>query len=151
MDFGYILTSTTGRIPRSQWWAGVLVLVVINIVINLLLTYVFGIMFTTVGRIIALLVSLILAYPFYAVCAKRFQDRDKPGILGAILVGLSILSSLLALVGLMGNPFAPTIIDTIMGLILLVVAIWYIIELGILRGTAGANTYGPDPLGGQST
>ena len=28
-----------------------------------------------------------------------------------------------------------------------VIAIWAFIELGCLRGTPGANQYGPDPLG----
>ena len=146
MDLSYILTSTSGRVPRSQWWAGVLILVVISLVVNLLLTYVFGIMFTTAGRIVSLIVQLALAYPFYAVSAKRFQDRDKPGSLAWIFVGLSIVSALLALVGLMGNPFAPNPLDWIFGVASLIVAVWYIVELGILRGTVGSNTYGPDPL-----
>lgn len=146
MDFGYILTSTSGRIPRSQWWAGVLILVAISIVVSLLLTYVLGIMFTTTGRIISLLVQLALAYPFYAVSAKRFQDRGKPGSLAWILVILNIVSAVFALIGLTGNPFAPNALDYILGILTLIVAIWYLIELGILRGTPGANSYGPDPL-----
>jgi len=150
MDLGYILTSASGRIPRSQWWAGILILVVISLVINLLLTYVFGIMFTTIGRLITLIVQLVLAYPFFAVSAKRFQDRGKSGSLAWILVGLSILSSLLTLIGLMGNPFQPGVLDWIFGLATLIVAVWYIIELGILRGTVGSNTYGPDPLAGAA-
>ena len=150
MDLSYILTSTSGRIPRSQWWAGVLILVVISLVINLILIYALGIMFTTAGRIIALIVQLVLAYPFYAVSAKRFQDRDKPGTLAWIFVGLSILASLLTLIGAMGNPRQPGVLDWIFGVASLIVAVWYIVELGILRGTVGSNTYGPDPLAGAA-
>ncbi len=150
MDLGYILTSTRGRIPRSQWWVGVLILVVISLVINMILIYALGIMFTTAGRIITLIVQLALAYPFYAVSAKRFQDRDKPGSLAWIFVGLSILSSLLTLIGAMGNPYQPGVLDWIFGVASLIVAVWYIVELGILRGTIGSNTYGPDPLAGTA-
>jgi uncharacterized membrane protein YhaH (DUF805 family) len=150
MDLSYILTSTSGRIPRSQWWAGVLILVVISLVINLILIYALGIMFTTGGRIITLIVQLALAYPFYAVSAKRFEDRDKPGNLAWIFVGVSILSSLLTLIGAMGNPRQPGVLDWIFGVASLIVAVWYIVELGILRGTVGSNTYGPDPLAGTA-
>jgi uncharacterized membrane protein YhaH (DUF805 family) len=31
-------------------------------------------------------------------------------------------------------------------LIALALSIWCLVELGFLRGTAGANAYGPDPL-----
>jgi uncharacterized membrane protein YhaH (DUF805 family) len=28
----------------------------------------------------------------------------------------------------------------------IIVGLWFLIELGFLRGTAGDNSYGPDPL-----
>lgn len=149
MDIANILTSTSGRISRSQWWAGIIILVVTSLVVNLLLVYVLQIMFTTAGRLISLIVQLALAYPFYAVCAKRFHDRDKPGSLAWIFVVLSILSALLGLFGLIGNPFAPNALDYIIGVLTLIIAIWYLVELGILSGTVGTNTYGPDPLAGS--
>jgi uncharacterized membrane protein YhaH (DUF805 family) len=36
------------------------------------------------------------------------------------------------------------------GAIFLIGAIWLTIELGFLRGTAGPNDYGPDPLERQA-
>jgi uncharacterized membrane protein YhaH (DUF805 family) len=38
-------------------------------------------------------------------------------------------------------------LDYIIGFATLVIAIWFLIELGFLRGTQGPNQYGPDPLG----
>ena len=38
-------------------------------------------------------------------------------------------------------------LDYILGIATLVVSIWFLIELGFLRGTQGPNQYGPDPLG----
>ena len=147
MDFTYLFTSTSGRIPRRDWWIGVLVLVVVGIVIGLIINFVFGGLFTAVGRILMLLLQIVFAYPSYALSAKRFQDRNKPASFALIGIGLSLLKAVLDLIGLTGNPFAPNFLDYIFGIVLLVIGIWYLVELGILRGTVGRNTYGPDPLG----
>ncbi|HET7716851.1 MAG TPA: DUF805 domain-containing protein [Bauldia sp.] len=146
MDFAYILTSTQGRIPRSQWWAGLVILVVIGLVLGFIINWVFGL--TTIGLIAILILQIILLYPSYCISAKRFQDRNKPGTLALIGIGLAILQTLARLVGL-SNPFNPTAVDWILNIALLIVGIWYLIELGILRGTIGPNTYGPDPLEGR--
>lgn len=146
MDFAYILSSTQGRIPRSQWWAGLVVLVIIGVVLALIIGWVLGP--TLIGLIATLILQVILLYPSYALSAKRFQDRNKPGGLALIGIGLGIVQTLARLVGL-SNPFAPTTVDWILNIALLIVGIWYLIELGILRGTVGPNQYGPDPLEGR--
>lgn len=146
MDFGYILTSTEGRIPRSQWWAGLAVLVVVGIALALLIAWIFGP--TMIGLVATLILQVALIYPSYALSAKRFQDRDKPGSLALIGIGLGLLQTLARVLGL-SNPFQPTAIDWVLSIALLIVGIWYLIELGILRGTVGANGYGPDPLEGR--
>ena len=146
MDFGYILTSTQGRIPRSQWWAGLVVLVIIAVVLGLIIGWVLGP--TTVGIIATLILQILLIYPAYCISAKRFQDRNKPGGLALIGIGLGILQTLARLAGL-SNPFNPTGIDWVLNIALIIVGLWYLIELGILRGTIGPNNYGPDPLEGR--
>jgi uncharacterized membrane protein YhaH (DUF805 family) len=40
-------------------------------------------------------------------------------------------------------------INTLFDLMSLVISIWTRVELGFLRGTAGSNRYGPDPLAAQ--
>ena len=77
MDFNYLFTSFDGRINRAKWWAGVVIIAVINIVLGLILVSLFGLSFF--GRLLSFIVAVALFYPMYAVCAKRFQDRDKPG------------------------------------------------------------------------
>lgn len=149
MDFRYILMETQGRIPRSQWWAGLLILVVIGVVGGFLISWILGGPLTVVGGIALLIFQLVLLYPSYALGAKRFQDRNKPGILAIIPIGLSILQTLLTLIGAMGNPLAPNALDFGFGIVMLVIGIWFLIELGILKGTVGENRFGPDPLGGQ--
>ncbi len=62
------------------------------------------------------LLQLALAYPGFAVSVKRCHDRNKSGWWALLL--------LIPVVGF----------------------IWAVIDLGILQGTDGGNTYGPDPL-----
>ena len=146
MDFGYILTAMNGRIPRSQWWAGLILLAVIGIVLAVVIAWAFGP--TTFGLLLTLALQLVLIFPSYAISAKRFQDRDKPGNLAFIGIGLGIVQTLGRLLGL-SDPLQLTAFDWILSLALLIVGIWYLIELGCLRGTAGVNAYGPDPLEGR--
>lgn len=146
MDFSYLYLSTEGRIGRQNWWIGHIILAVIGIVIMLIVSSLFGPL-SIATRLISFILVLVLAYPAYAVSAKRFQDRDKNGALGAILIGIGIVSALFQLFGLTGDPANPNAFDMIFGLATLAVAIWYLIELGILRGTVGDNRYGPDPVG----
>jgi uncharacterized membrane protein YhaH (DUF805 family) len=143
MELGYILSSTQGRIPRSQWWLGLLVLVIVGVVLAGVVYLAFGA--TTMGIIATLILQVLLLYPSYALSAKRFQDRNKPGGLAWIGIGLGVVQTIARLAGL-SDPYAPTAVDYVLGLALLIVGIWYLIELGILRGTVGPNTYGPDPL-----
>ena len=119
---------------------------IIGVVLALIIVWVLGA--TTVGLIATLILQVLLLYPSYALSAKRFQDRNKSGGLALIGIGLGILQTLARLLGL-SNPYAPTGIDWILNIALLIVGIWYLIELGILRGTVGPNTYGPDPLEGR--
>lgn len=146
MDFSHLYLSTEGRIGRQLWWIGHIILAVIGLVVTLIFASLFGQMsFAT--RLLNFIYVLIVAYPAYAVSAKRFQDRNKSGALGAILIGIAILSTLFQLFGIGTDPMHPGAISMTLSLAVLIVAIWYLIELGILRGTVGDNQYGPDPVG----
>lgn len=144
-DFNRLYLTTDGRIGRQDFWMGMIGLIVVSLVVNLILFAIFG-MLSPATMWVGFIVQLVLAYPTYAVFAKRFQDRDKPGTYGWILVGLAILYTLLNLFGAFGDPMAPNMFSTIFGLILAAVFIWYLVELGSLRGTVGSNQYGPDPI-----
>jgi uncharacterized membrane protein YhaH (DUF805 family) len=67
--------------------------------------------------ILGLLFLLISIYPAIMLYAKRWHDRNKSG-----------WWTLIILVPIVG-------------------AIWFLVELGFLRGTAGNNNYGADPVG----
>jgi len=119
----------SGRIPRLTFWLGTLILMVIQWV----LFAIFGGAALTnfdpnnpaaaeqmIGSMAPLyIIGLILLWPSLAIATKRWHDRNKSGWWTLII--------LIPLVG----------------------AIWYLVELGFLRGTEGPNRFGEDPLAGK--
>jgi uncharacterized membrane protein YhaH (DUF805 family) len=104
--------------------------------------------------VIGIIAVLILLYfvSFLAVYTKRLHDRNKSAWwllpFAVIPFGLSILQvAAMPSLWAMGAHFGPLglgwgaahLIGTILGL-------WAFIELFFFRGTAGQNSYGPDPL-----
>lgn len=127
--------SFSGRINRQSWWLSLLALVVIEAVIFVILGAVLGpgatpidpndqaAMAAAMSKIMvpAVVIGLIVLYPTLALYTKRWHDRGKSG-----------WWTLIVIVPIIGG-------------------IWALVELGFLKGTAGANKYGPDPLGARST
>jgi uncharacterized membrane protein YhaH (DUF805 family) len=146
MNFGYLFASTAGRIPRRDFWMGFLVLFAASLIVGFLIMWVFGWVLSTGAQVVLFLFQVIFAYPSYALLGKRFQDRDKPGNFALIGIGLGLLKALLDAIGVTGDLFAPTVLDWSFNIAFLIVGIWFLIELGFLRGTVGPNTFGPDPL-----
>jgi len=144
MDLQYVFASFDGRINRGKWWAGIVIILVVSVVLGFVIDVIFG--SVSFGTFLATLVALALFYPTYAVCAKRFQDRDRPG--KTALYGLVpvLIANLLQSFGLTGTPQEPNGLGWICTLINLGVLLWFVIELGILKGTPGQNHYGGDPL-----
>jgi len=139
MDWKYLYTSFEGRINRQPYWIGALVLVGALIVINLVLILLAGF----AGLIIVYIISLLVIYPSLAMMIKRFHDRNKSGWWSLIFYIPAIIN------GVISASAPDSSLTMITGLITLVVSIWFLVELGFLKGTDGPNDYGPDPLGGQ--
>ena len=103
-----------------------------------------------------LIVFLIFAYPGYCLSVKRRHDKNNNGmdvIAYYVLTGLLLLVQALGLgysVGEMNGVAVPvpSLIYSVLGFVALVGGIYLLVVLGILKGTAGANDYGPDPLSG---
>jgi len=156
MDFTYLFASLQGRINRAKWWAGEAILFLVFSVTSLIGNQ------TMVGRTISALSWIILYLPAYPLAAKRFQDRDKPGETALYAYILSIMAvGLLSFGPVQGNPqtlelpisdvdvslnWNTNTLGLICFVILIVVTIWFLIELGMLKGTPGPNRFGPDPL-----
>jgi uncharacterized membrane protein YhaH (DUF805 family) len=151
MDMGYLYTSFEGRINRAKYWLGAIVLGIISAVVT------FGSIYAAGGsilerdsrtRMISLVVQLVFLYPSAALMVKRLHDRNRPGYFAAFLLVPLVLNSVTDVMGLTGNPFNQNALDYVFIAIIVVVAIWFFVELGCLRGTVGPNQYGPDPLAG---
>src|SRR6266545_2940993 len=162
MNWGHILFSFSGRINRTKWWLTILVTIIIYI---LLVVVPQGVTSSTglIGAL-ALVYFVVSLWISLAAGAKRLHDLNRsgawllvfylaPAILGIIffvMAGAAIMNSIMAgqtpsqaeLMQVIG-------LVAIFGLIGLGFFIWYLVWFGCLRGTVGANTYGPDPLEGK--
>ena len=153
-------TGMDGRLNRQAWWIGVVLLVVVAVVLNLVLGAIFGGGMPSLDQMmdpavmaafaqkqgwISLIIGLVTAYPYIALSVKRRHDRDNNGYDAIGLIVFSLVWSLVQALGFVGstNP-----IYMIVSVIFLIYAIYVLVQLGFLKGTAGPNSYGPDPLQG---
>jgi uncharacterized membrane protein YhaH (DUF805 family) len=115
--------------------------------------------------------GLLLTYPSTAIMVKRFHDRDKSGKWVLLLLVPALGKMATDLLGLTGQeiPLSEYNLDGTesffeawqkwmaaewrirpiefaVGAYVFLVSVWFIIELGFLRGTIGPNRYGPDSL-----
>lgn len=143
MDFAYLYTSLEGRINRKPYWLATLLLVVISIPVQLLALYLGGMSATVI-------VGLIFLYPGFALAVKRAKDRNRPIWLVAGIFAVVLISNFMQAAGVHQNAAGePTSAFLIVSLVMLVYAIYMLVELGFLRGTVGPNQHGPDPLENQ--
>lgn len=140
MNIFNLLFTYEGRINRAKFWIAVLAYIVVSVVIVMLLFIpILGWLAAAAGYI-AMLVSGIM------VGIKRLHDRDKSGWWIALFVGLPMILSMAA-VGINYHLEEDvTAGGTVLSFASFAVSLWGFIELGCLRGTAGPNQYGPDPL-----
>lgn len=106
----------------------------------------------------SLILFVIFAYPMYAIYLKRRHDKDNNGldaIIFLVVIGVTLLMQALGLaytltdVGGVSVPM-PSMIFSVLGIVVLVYSIYMLVVCGFLRGMAGPNQYGPDPLGGTA-
>ena len=57
-----------------------------------------------------------------------------------------LLHQIMNLIGITGDPIAFNSLDVLFFGVNIVIGLWFLIDLGLLRGTVGPNKYGPDPL-----
>lgn len=154
MNFRYLYTSFEGRINRRPFWFASLLLIVVAVAISVVFVVPISAASQTLGSGVSLILSLVLLYPAVALGVKRLHDRGKSGGLMAVFVAPGLISHVGELLGLLSSPqmiagqviHLPNTLGWIINLIVLAIAIWALIELGLLRGTTGPNAYGNDPL-----
>ncbi|MFW6076590.1 MAG: DUF805 domain-containing protein [Hyphomicrobiales bacterium] len=134
MDWGALFFSFSGRINRAKYWAAAVILMLAFMVP-------FMIAVSTMSSVVWVLAGVVFVAVTIcgiAVGAKRLHDRDKSAWwLVLFYLGPAFLSVLGDAAGGAG------VIFHVVGF---GISIWALVELGFLRGTAGPNRFGPDPL-----
>jgi uncharacterized membrane protein YhaH (DUF805 family) len=138
MNWPHLLLSTRGRINRAEWWIGSCILLIIDGIAAALNR------FAAIGFAVVLaVVFLLILYCSLAVTVKRLHDRNRRGWWMLMFpLGFVVLVSIIST---FGEDLDPLIYYAVMA-VALIIAIAAMIELGLRRGTAGLNRYGPDPL-----
>lgn len=143
--------SFTGRITRSQFWAGLLGLLVVELLIYwpLLQFYAGDINARPAAlwfRNLSLLIDTILAWPTLAVLVKRQRDRDQAGQLSYLAVACAIGYSALDAFGLITTSSGVTALGYAAGIASAGLLAIVIVELGMRPGVDSANQFGEQPV-----
>ena len=138
MNWHYLFTSIEGRINRQPFWIALLCLLVPELIAHFM-----------IDERWSSIVSLILAYPSFAVLAKRGHDRNVPTWVPAVFIVGSVVFDLLVLLDLIDPLASPNTLSYVVGVPVVIMGLILLIDFGFRRGTVGPNRYGPDPLATQ--
>lgn len=167
-----------GRLNRQPFWISGIIIAVVSVIISLVILPLLGlsmmpnlnigadttaadvaaVMTEAAGksRWISLVMFAIFVYPSAAICIKRRHDRNNNGMDVWVYLGLTVIYLLVQALGIGmttvdvgGVSFpAPSTPLMLFGILVGILGIYLLVVLGFLKGTAGANQYGPDPLQG---
>jgi uncharacterized membrane protein YhaH (DUF805 family) len=145
MDIGTLFFGFKGRINRAKYWLAILVFVIISLVLAIIA---YGVGDLLAFQALSLIVNIVVFISGLAVGIKRLHDRDKSGwwillfyIVPSVLFGLGVALTFFGI-----EAGGTGIVGVLVYLAGFAVLVWAFIELGCLRGTIGANQYGPDPI-----
>jgi len=149
MDWKALFFSPEGRIGRSAFWIGWLVLVGVNSVIHFL---------PLIGQII----GLVTIYCFICIASKRLHDFGRSGFLQVIPIVLCTVLCIGALAMVAGPAIIAGLADAnddaimaavfagIGGMMLaflaaFLIGLGFLLWIGLSTGNPGENRYGPPP------
>ncbi len=141
MDIANLFFSFQGRINRAKFWLVSLIWLAVWLVVwFLIVAAVFATGRWGLAALVGIVIMIAAIVSGIAVGIRRLHDRDKSGWwLLLFYLAPAILQQVGAHAGAGG---------LVLSLAGFAISIWMIVELGCLRGTVGANQYGPDPLAG---
>ena len=170
MNLGFILFDTKGRISRSQFWVGFIVLSVVAAIISFFVFIVLAVLYNVDGvaeqssqildpvtatLIANALLFLLFFFPSLALFVKRFHDRNQKATVLYLFYGLFL--TFMFLIGdlprsgpsggeLEGAAALCVGLAVFVYVGCAVVGLYLLVICGFLKGTNGRNHYGPDPL-----
>jgi uncharacterized membrane protein YhaH (DUF805 family) len=134
--------SFRGRLNRKPYWLMSLALIGVGIVA-----------FIVVGMLAAmrtlfwvLAAPLLIAFVWanLSLNTRRAHDRGKSAWWLLLYQGVPVLLDVLRFVAVQGG--APAGPANVLGFIVFCIGMWVFVDLGVLKGTAGQNRFGDDPL-----
>ncbi len=150
MNWYHLFFSLHGRIPRRQFWIGVIAIIVFQLAVQVPVMSSFAIdpdkaIPPLWFRNLSLFLDVICAWPLFAVLVKRQEDRDQTPHLSWCFIALLLLFSVFETFALTQESGQYTPLGWATGLPLLGVIAIVIFELGCRAGTPGPNRFGPEP------
>ncbi|HEX3883247.1 MAG TPA: DUF805 domain-containing protein [Stellaceae bacterium] len=147
--FWAFLFSPSGRVSRKQYWLWFYVPITLITIVLAIMSLIPGWFF----KLLPSLFNLFVLWPGIAIMVKRIHDRNKSGwLVWALYVPLilgvffTIGAVIAGAAGATGAAATLGIIAAVFGVAALCVMVWFFVEFGCMRGTIGANKYGPDPV-----
>lgn len=156
MNWKFLFFSFKGRIGRKSWWIGQIVILGLELFLTAALLMHWGLSPADLwsGKIMPpetaladALVFLVLLRPSLALDVKRIHDRGLSAWFLMPFYMLWLFNIALHAVGYDRSlywyqPGGMALIG-----VFTLYLLWYLTELGFLRGTKGKSKYGPSPLG----
>lgn len=143
MTLSTLVLSPHGRIGRRKWLVCTFAVALTS---RLIAAIPAGFDTGTTANIASTLLLLNFWFaPAYSLAAKRFQDRGKPG--RTALYGLVPMVGAMLIWNWVFFPIRhePGFLGLLCGLVEWGTQLWFLIELGMMKGDSGANRFGPDP------
>jgi uncharacterized membrane protein YhaH (DUF805 family) len=143
-DLFDFMFGATGRIGRARYWRSLLIHGVAGLFVAVLLFIAAGIAapLFIVMVVLVLIPWLMWGFAFHT---ERLHDRDRSAwwlamffLLPGVLVQFAKFTAFAGSYGVVPH--------YLLELAAFALSIWGFIEIGCLRGSAGNNGYGPDPL-----
>jgi uncharacterized membrane protein YhaH (DUF805 family) len=136
--------SFQGRANRKRYWLTSFAIIGL-IILGALVVGLLSAMLRILG-ILAVPLLLVVFVAALAVGARRLHDRNKSAWWLLVFQGLPMLFSGLRALMVLGGGSSAQGPSSLVALIGFCFSIWALVELGFLRGTAGPNRFGEDPL-----
>ncbi len=165
MNRTWLLFSFKGRVQRLYWWIANIAVAVVTGAMGSAIdavaqSYGMGAMdpdtnkFEPTGLLGILLsvVGLLNLWITYELTAKRLHDRDRSGwwlVAPTLVLIVAIVLGVVTLMQPEGQREPWNSAAVLATFATVAVIAWLFLEIGFLRGTQGANRYGPDPLEGK--
>ena len=162
--FGQFYFSPHGRISRSQFWLRAILPIWGIWLLLWIMTFASAVNDNKAAAglfgFLLLLYGLAIIWPALVTNIKRIHDRNKsgwfilipliPGVLTVIVWTMAIIGAVASALtksdAALGYAIGAGAFTWVLGLVSLAISIWFFVEFGCMRGTIGANRFGPDPV-----